>query len=70
MIEKISSSLKSELKDVVMIQFDCDLRSKTIDIHFCLFHGLLNYQYIFKAIATHETHFQLSQYYLILKLFL
>ena len=48
-----------------MIQFDWEWRSKTIDIHFCLFYGLFNFQYIFKAMAPHETHFQLSLYYLI-----
>ena len=45
-----------------MIQFDWDWRSKTIDIHFCLFYGL--YQIIIntfiKAIATHETHFSIK----------
>ena len=43
-----------------MVKFDWDWRSKTIDIHFCLFYGLFNYQNIFKAIATHDETFSIK----------
>ena len=45
-----------------MIQYDWDGRSKTIDISFLfVLQSILNSETdytIFKAIATHETHFQ------------